>query len=36
MPITIDTVIFDIMAAMQALNATIPGVKRPRPRSTLL
>src|SRR4051812_4501238 len=28
---TIDTVIFDIMTAMQALNATIPGVIAPAP-----
>lgn len=29
MPITVDTVVFDIMDALQGLNATITGVKAP-------
>ena len=33
MPITLDTVIYDIMAAMQTLNRTIAGVQAPPPEA---
>ncbi len=31
MPVTLDTVIFDIMGALQTLNASIAGVQAPQP-----